>query len=162
MDCSCFSFIEMARLAAPLMSEGGTLFTMSYHGAHRVVESYNVMGPVKAALEASVRYLAHELGRQGIRVHTISPGPIRTRAASGLADFDELIDAASRRAPAGAVAGIEDVGYATAMLAVDQRAAHHGLHHLRGRWRSHHELASKGARPMSSEARILIFGLAAR
>ncbi len=119
MDCSCYSFIEMARLAAPLMTEGGTLFTMSYHGAHRVVENYNVMGPVKAALEASVRYLAHELGRQGIRVHTISPGPIRTRAASGLADFDELIDAASRRAPAGAVAGIEDVGYATAMLAVD-------------------------------------------
>lgn len=119
MDCSCYSFIEMARLAAPLMAEGGTLFTMSYHGAHRVVEHYNVMGPVKAALEAAVRYLAHELGRQGIRVHTISPGPIRTRAASGIADFDELIDAATRRAPTGSIAGIEDVGYATAMLAVD-------------------------------------------
>lgn len=119
MDCSCFSFIEMAHLAAPLMTEGGTLFTMSYHGAQRVVEHYNVMGPVKAALEASVRYLAHELGRQGIRVHAISPGPIRTRAASGIADFDELINAASQRAPAGTIAGIEDVGYATAMLAVD-------------------------------------------
>jgi enoyl-[acyl-carrier protein] reductase I len=119
MDCSCFSFIEMARLAVPLMTEGGTLFTMSYHGAHRVVEHYNVMGPVKAALEASVRYLAHELGHLGIRVHAISPGPIRTRAASGLADFDELIDDATRRAPAGTIAGIEDVGYATAMLAVD-------------------------------------------
>jgi enoyl-[acyl-carrier protein] reductase I len=119
MDCSCYSFIEMARLAAPLMTAGGTLFTMSYHGAHRVVEHYNVMGPVKAALEATVRYLAHELGRQGIRVHTISPGPIRTRAASGIADFDELVDAACRHAPAGQIAGIEDVGYATAMLAVD-------------------------------------------
>lgn len=119
MDCSCYSFIEMARLAAPLMKDGGTLFTMSYHGAHQVVEHYNVMGPVKAALEASVRYLAHELGAQGIRVHAISPGPIRTRAASGLADFDELIEAAGARAPAGHLAGIEDVGYATAMLATD-------------------------------------------
>jgi enoyl-[acyl-carrier protein] reductase I len=119
MDCSCFSFIEMARLAAPLMSEGGTLFTMSYHGSTKVVENYNVMGPVKAALEASVRYLAHELGRQGIRVHAISPGPIRTRAASGIADFEELISSASQRAPAGEIASIEDVGYATAMLALD-------------------------------------------
>jgi enoyl-[acyl-carrier protein] reductase I len=119
MDCSCYSLIELARLATPLMTAGGTLFTMSYHGAHRVVENYNVMGPVKAALEAWVRYLAHELGRHGIRVHTISPGPIRTRAASGIADFDELIDAACRHAPTGALAGIEDVGYATAMLAVD-------------------------------------------
>jgi enoyl-[acyl-carrier protein] reductase I len=119
MDTSVYSFIEMARLAAPLMSEGGTLFTMSYHGAHRVVENYNVMGPAKAALEASVRYLAHELGPRGIRVHAISPGPIRTRAASGIADFDELISAAATRAPAGTIAGIEDVGYATAMLAAD-------------------------------------------
>ena len=119
MDCSCFSFIEMARLAAPLMSEGGTLFTMSYHGSTKVVENYNVMGPVKAALEASVRYLAHELGRQGIRVHAISPGPIRTRAASGIADFEELISSASQRAPTGEIASIEDVGYATAMLALD-------------------------------------------
>ncbi len=119
MDCSCYSFIEMARLAAPWMTQGGTLFTMSYHGAHKVIEHYNVMGPVKAALEASVRYLAHELGPRGIRVHAVSPGPIRTRAASGIAEFDELIDDACRRAPAGCIAGIEDVGYATAMLAVD-------------------------------------------
>jgi enoyl-[acyl-carrier protein] reductase I len=119
MDCSCFSFIEMAHLAAPLMTQGGTLFTMSYHGSTKVVDHYNVMGPVKAALEASVRYLAHELGRQGIRVHAISPGPIRTRAASGISEFDELVTSASHRAPAGEMAGIEDVGYATAMLAVD-------------------------------------------
>ena len=119
MLVSCHSLIRMAKLAEPLMRDGGSLTTVSYYGAEKVVEHYNVMGPVKAALEAAVRYLAHELGRQGIRVHTISPGPIRTRAASGLADFDELIDAASRRAPAGSVAGIDDVGYATAMLAVD-------------------------------------------
>jgi enoyl-[acyl-carrier protein] reductase I len=119
MDCSCYSFIEMAHFAAPLMREGGTLFTMSFHGAHRVTEHYNLMGPVKAALESSMRYLAHELGRQGIRVHAISPGPIRTRAASGIADFDGMVDLAGQRAPAGTMAGIEDVGYATAMLAAD-------------------------------------------
>jgi len=119
MDCSCYSFIEMARLAAPLMTQGGTLFTMSFNGAHRVVQDYNVMGPVKAALEATVRYLAHELGPRGIRVHAISPGPIRTLAASGIAHLDKLIQTEASRAPAGANAGIEDVGYATAMLAVD-------------------------------------------
>ncbi len=119
MDVSCHSFIRMAHLAEPLMREGGTLFTMSFYGAHKVVEHYNVMGPVKAALESSVRYLAYELGPQGIRVHAISPGPIRTRAASGLAEFDALIADATARAPAHMLAGIDDVGYATAMLAAD-------------------------------------------
>lgn len=119
MDVSCHSFIRMAHLAEPLMSEGGTLITMSFHGAHKVVQNYNVMGPVKAALEASVRYLAHELGPHGIRVHAVSPGPIRTRAASGLAEFDALLDDATSRAPAHQLASIEDVGYATAMLCAD-------------------------------------------
>jgi enoyl-[acyl-carrier protein] reductase I len=119
MDISCHSFIRMARLAEPLMSEGGTLFTMTFHGAHKVVENYNVMGPVKAALEAVVRYLAFELGPRKIRVHAISPGPIKTRAASGLADFDELVNKATERAPAQAVASIEDVGFATAVMALD-------------------------------------------
>lgn len=119
MDISCHSFIRMARLAEPLMDRGGTLFTMSFHGARQVVEHYNLMGPVKAALEASVRYLAAELGPKGIRVHAISPGPIRTRAASGLAEFDALVDQAIQRSPAHALAGIDDVGYATAMLAAD-------------------------------------------
>jgi enoyl-[acyl-carrier protein] reductase I len=90
MDVSCHSFVRMARLAAPLMTEGGALFAMTYYGANKVVPSYSVMGPVKAALEASVRYLAHELGPKDIRVHAISPGPIATRAASGLKDFDLL------------------------------------------------------------------------
>ncbi len=119
MDISCHSFIRMAHLAEPLMTEGGTLFTMSFYGAHKVVENYNVMGPVKAALEASVRYLAYELGPKGIRVHAISPGPIKTRAASGLAEFDELINKATEKAPARAVASIDDVGRATAGLAAD-------------------------------------------
>ena len=83
MDISCHSFIRMAKLAAPLMTEGGAMFAMSYYGANRVVPNYNVMGPVKAALEAACRYLAYELGPREIRVHAISPGPLKTRAASG-------------------------------------------------------------------------------
>jgi enoyl-[acyl-carrier protein] reductase I len=119
MDVSCHSFIRMARLAEPLMRDGGALFTMSYYGAEKVVENYNLMGPVKAALEASARYLAAELGPKGIRVHAISPGPLKTRAASGIADFDELLDKAAARAPARKLVTIEDVGFATAGLATD-------------------------------------------
>lgn len=119
MDISCHSFIRMARLAEPLMKDGGTLFTMSFYGAHRVVEHYNLMGPVKAALEATGRYLAYELGPKGIRVHIISPGPLKTRAASGISHFDELMEAAAARAPARQLVTIEDVGIATAALAGD-------------------------------------------
>jgi enoyl-[acyl-carrier protein] reductase I len=119
MDVSCHSFIRMARLAEPLMRDGGALFTMSYYGSERVVEHYNVMGPVKAALESAVRYLAHELGPKGIRVHAISSGPVRTRAASGIDHFDELINDAATRAPAKHLVSIEDVGAATAFLATD-------------------------------------------
>jgi enoyl-[acyl-carrier protein] reductase I len=117
MDVSCHSFIRMARLAAPLMKDGGTLFTMSYHGANKVVSNYNVMGPVKAALEASVRYLAYELGPQRIRVHAISPGPLKTRAASGLKEFDLLLNEAVQRAPIGELVDIMDVGLTCAFLA---------------------------------------------
>jgi enoyl-[acyl-carrier protein] reductase I len=119
MDVSCHSFIRMARLAEPLMSEGGALFTMSYYGAEKVIEHYNVMGPVKAALEGAVRYLAYELGPKGIRVHAISPGPVKTRAASGLDHFDDLLELAAKRAPARRLVSIEDVGVATAVLATD-------------------------------------------
>ena len=87
MDISCHSFIRMAKLAAPLMKEGGTMFAMTYYGANRVIPNYNVMGPVKAALECACRYLAFELGEKKIRVHAISPGPLKTRAASGLKDL---------------------------------------------------------------------------
>lgn len=119
MDVSCHSFIRMARLAEPLMAEGGTLFTMSYYGAEKVMENYNMMGPVKAALEASARYLAAELGPKGIRVHAISPGPLMTRAASGIAHFDTLLNEVASRAPARHLVGIDDVGLACAYLATD-------------------------------------------
>src|SRR5205809_3074996 len=117
MDISCHSFVRMARLATPLMKEGGTMFAMSYYGANKVVPNYNVMGPVKAALEASCRYLAYELGSKGIRVHAISPGPLKTRAASGLKDFDLLLTEAAQRAPIGELVDIMDVGFACAYLA---------------------------------------------
>ena len=117
MDISCHSFVRMARLAVPLMDEGGAMFAMSYHGAQKVVPNYNVMGPVKAALEASCRYLAHELGPKGIRVHAVSPGPLKSRAASGLKDFDLLLNDAVERAPVGELADILDVGFAVAYLA---------------------------------------------
>jgi enoyl-[acyl-carrier protein] reductase I len=117
MDVSCHSFVRMARLAAPLMKKGGTLFAMSYYGANKVVPNYNVMGPVKAALEACCRYLAYELGGKGIRVHAISPGPLKTRAASGLKDFDLLLTEAAQRAPIGELVDIMDVGFACAYLA---------------------------------------------
>jgi enoyl-[acyl-carrier protein] reductase I len=117
MDVSCHSFVRMARLAAPLMKDGGTMFAMSYYGANRVVPNYNVMGPVKAALEASCRYLAYELGPRGIRVHAISPGPLKTRAASGLKDFELLLNEAAHKAPLGELVDIMDVGWTCAYLA---------------------------------------------
>jgi enoyl-[acyl-carrier protein] reductase I len=117
MDVSCHSFIRMAKLAAPIMTEGGTMFAMSYYGANKVVKNYNVMGPVKAALEACCRYLAYELGSKGIRVHAISPGPLKTRAASGLKDFELMLNAAAERAPLGELVDIMDVGYTCAFLA---------------------------------------------
>jgi enoyl-[acyl-carrier protein] reductase I len=117
MDISCHSFIRMAKLAAPLMKDGGTMFAMTYYGADKVVPNYNVMGPVKAALESCCRYLAYELGPKGIRVHAISPGPLKTRAASGLKDFDLMLNAAAQRAPLGELVDILDVGVTCAFLA---------------------------------------------
>ncbi len=117
MDVSCHSFLRMAKLAVPLMTQGGAMFAMSYHGAEKVVPNYNLMGPVKAALESACRYLAYELGPKGIRVHAISPGPLKTRAASGLKDFDRLLNDAITRAPIGELVDIEDVGNTCAYLA---------------------------------------------
>lgn len=119
MDVSCHSFIRMARLAEPLMSEGGTLLAVTFYGAERVVAHYNLMGPVKAALESAVRYTAAELGAKGIRAHAISPGPIRTRAASGLDRFDEMLAAAAAQAPEQHLVDIEDVGALAAFLVSD-------------------------------------------
>jgi enoyl-[acyl-carrier protein] reductase I len=117
MDISCHSFIRMAKLAAPLMNEGGTMFAMTYYGANKVIPNYNVMGPVKAALECACRYLAFELGEKKIRVHAISPGPLKTRASSGIKDFDQLLAEAAERAPLGELVDIMDVGFACAYLA---------------------------------------------
>ena len=119
MEISCWSFIQMAHLAEPLMDNGGTLFTMTYYGSQMVVENYNIMGVAKAALESAVRYVAAELGPKGIRVHAISPGPLATRAASGIPEFDDLLDKARVKAPARSLVSIDDVGLATAFLAHD-------------------------------------------
>jgi enoyl-[acyl-carrier protein] reductase I len=101
MDISCHSFVRMAKLAAPLMADGGVMFAMSYLGANKVVPNYSVMGPVKSALEAVCRYLAYELGPYGVRVHAISPGPLKTRAASGIKDFELMLNEAAHKAPLG-------------------------------------------------------------
>lgn len=119
MDISVHSFIRLARKAEPLMKDGGCLLTVSYYGAEKVVDHYNVMGPVKAALEGTVKYLAAELGPQSIRVNALSPGPLKTRAASGIAHFDSLIDEARDRAPQQRLVTIEDVGNMAMGLASD-------------------------------------------
>jgi enoyl-[acyl-carrier protein] reductase I len=119
MEISCWSFIRMAKLAEPLMTSGGALFTMTYYGSQMVVEHYNIMGPVKAALESATRYLAAELGPKGIRVHAISPGPLKTRAASGITEFDQLLQKAQSKAPSRSLVSIDDVGVAVAFLGMD-------------------------------------------
>jgi enoyl-[acyl-carrier protein] reductase I len=119
MDVSCHSFVRMAKLAEPLMTDGGCLQTVTFYGGEKVVEHYNLMGPVKAALESATRYLAAELGPKGIRVHAISPGPLATRAASGIGHFDELLSKAQEKAPMQSLVSIDDVGMATAYLATD-------------------------------------------
>jgi enoyl-[acyl-carrier protein] reductase I len=116
MDVSCWSFIDFARRVEPLMKDGGTMLTMSYLGANEVVENYGIMGPVKAALECAVRYMASELGPKGIRVHAISPGPLATRAASGIPDFDALMERVATRAPVRRLVTIEEVGAACVFL----------------------------------------------
>lgn len=119
MDISCHSFARMAHLAEPLMPEGGSLMTMSYVGAEEVIPDYGVMGPVKAALEASTRYLAAELGPKGIRVNAVSPGPLATRAASGIPNFDALLADAAQRAPLRRRVDIAEVGALCVFLAGD-------------------------------------------
>ena len=129
MDVSCHSFIRMAKLAEPLMSEGGCLLTVSYYGAEKVIPNYGLMGPVKAALESVVRYLAAELGSQGIRVHALSPGAMKTRAASGIAGFDELMAKSAERTPGPELATIDDIGAFAAFLVSDAAKALTGNTH---------------------------------
>lgn len=119
MDVSCHSFLRMAKLAEPLMAEGGCLLCVTFYGSERVVEHYNLMGPVKAALESATRYMAAELGTRGIRAHAISPGPIATRAASGIDRFDELMARAASQLPKGQLVDIADVGALAAFLVSD-------------------------------------------
>ncbi len=123
MQVSVHSFLRMAKLAEPLMSGGGALLTMSYYGADKAVPHYNIMGPVKAALEAAVRYMAVELGEKQIRVNALSPGPVATRAASGIADFDELLERAAKTAPEHRLVTLEDVGALAAFLVSDAAKA---------------------------------------
>ena len=123
MLVSCHSFIRMAQLAEPLMDKGGSLMTLSFYGAEKVVDHYNVMGPVKAALEASVRYLAHELGAKEIRVNAISAGAVATRAATGIEHFDELLNETVRKAPLRRLVDSCEVGRVALLLASDYTAA---------------------------------------
>jgi len=133
MDVSCHSFVRMARHAEPLMDRGGALLAMTYHGADQVVGGYNLMGPVKAALQSTTRYLASELGPSGIRVNAISPGPIRTRAASGLEGFEDLAADAESRAPLRRLATIEEIGNTAAWLISDAGAGvTGGVHYVDG------------------------------
>ena len=119
MDISCHSFLRMARLARPLMQAGGSLITVSFYGADRVVENYNLMAPVKASLEASVRYAAADLAGEGIRAFSLSTGPVKTRAASGIDRFDALMDKIRARTPAGKLVSIEEIGTLAAFLATE-------------------------------------------
>lgn len=116
MDISCHSLIRLAKAAEPLMKDGGCILTMSYYGAEKVIDNYNIMGPVKAALEATVRELAVELGPKKIRVNALSPGPVKTRAASGLAHFDELMLKAAEKSPIHQLVTIDQIGEAAAFL----------------------------------------------
>lgn len=123
MDVSCHSFLRMAKLAEPLMTDGGAMLTMTYFGAEKVIRDYGMMGPVKATLEACTRYMAAELGEKNIRVNAISPGPLRTRAAGGIKNFEALIGEAVEEAPLHRLATIEEVGALAAFLASDAAAA---------------------------------------
>lgn len=116
MSVSCHSLLRMAKAVEPLMTEGGAIITMSYLGAERVVRNYGLMGVIKAALESAVRYMAHDLGPQGIRVFSVSPGPIMTRAASGINNFNALLEADAVKAPLGRTVTIDEVGALTAFL----------------------------------------------
>ena len=123
MLVSCHSLIRMTHLAEPLMVNGGSILTLTYYGADKVVDHYNVMGPVKAALEASVRYLAHELGPKKIRVNAISAGAVQTRAASGIAHFDELLNESVRQSPMRRLVESDEIGRVASVLASDLTSA---------------------------------------
>jgi enoyl-[acyl-carrier protein] reductase I len=141
MNVSCHSFLRMAKALEPLMAHGGSLITMSYLGAERVVRNYGVMGIIKAALESAVRYMAYDLGPKGIRVFAVSPGPIMTRAASGIANFNTLLEADAIKAPLGRTVTIDEVGALTAFLCTLGLVRHDRPDHLRRRRRPYRRLS---------------------
>lgn len=131
MDISCHSFARLARRSVPLMKNGGCLLTMSYYGAQQVVEQYGVMGPVKAALESTAKYMAAELGPKDIRVNVISPGPLETRAASGIRDFDRLLEEAKKETPSQKLVTIHDIGrFAAFLVSEDAASITGGIHYI--------------------------------
>jgi enoyl-[acyl-carrier protein] reductase I len=133
MDISVYSFIRMVRRAEPLMRHGGSCMTVSFFGAEKVVENYNIMGPAKAALESVTRYMAAELGPKGISVNALSPGPLKTRAASGISRFDELLNEAAARAPTHHLTSIEEIGaYAAFLASRDAANVTGGVHYIDG------------------------------
>lgn len=133
MDISVYSFIRLVRAAEPLMMQGGACMAVSFLGAERVVEHYNIMGPAKAALESVTRYMAAELAPKKIRIHALSPGPLKTRAASGIDHFDELLNEAAARAPTHQLASIEDVGaYAAFLASAESANVTGGVHYIDG------------------------------
>lgn len=133
MDISVHSFIRLVHAAEPLMTDGGTCMTMSFHGAHKVVDNYNVMGAAKAALETATKYMADELGPKGISVHALSPGPLATRAGSGIAHFDALMDDAVARAPTHKLVTLEDIGaYAVFLSSSEAARVTGGIHYIDG------------------------------
>ena len=119
MDISCYSLIQICKLAEPLMQAGGSVLTVSYYGADKVIEHYNIMGVVKAALESTTRYLAHELGAINVRVNALSPGPLMTRAGSGIVNFDNLIATATNKSPLKRVVNIDSIGHYATFLVSD-------------------------------------------
>lgn len=133
MDISVHSFVRMVRQAEPMMPSGGTCMTVTFYGSEKVVENYNIMGPVKAALESVTRYMAAELGPKKISVHALSPGPLKTRAASGIADFDQMMERAAEKAPMHQLATIEDVGaYAAFLASREANSITGGVHYIDG------------------------------
>ena len=131
LEISCYSFTGVAQRAAPLMGPGGALLTLTYYGAERVIPHYNVMGVAKAALEASVRYLAVDLGGRGVRVNGLSAGPVRTLAASGIGDFRHILRWNELNAPLKRNVTIEDIGRAGMYLLSDLSSGVTGeIHHV--------------------------------
>lgn len=116
MEISCFSFIEACKYASPIMNEGGSIVTLTYMGSERVLPNYNIMGVAKAALEASVRYAAMDMGKQGVRVNAISAGPIKTLAASGIGDFRKILHWNELNCPLHRNVTQEEVGMTTMAL----------------------------------------------